>query len=79
MTTVTIDQSLARKLVETNLAVIIAEIESILKKWAQTSAKTMIERTERGELPEAEVDAIALTNLLEKRLELEELLATIEG
>ena len=30
-----------------------------------------------GELPEAEVDAIALTNLLEKRLELEELLTTI--
>ena len=42
-------------------------------------AVEMIERTRRGDLPEAEVDAIALTNLLDKRKELEALQASIGG
>ncbi|MFW9992673.1 MAG: hypothetical protein ACFFD4_11555 [Candidatus Odinarchaeota archaeon] len=79
MTEITIDRSLARELIENNLAVITKDIETILESWNQDSADEMIERTRRGELPEAEVDAIALTNLLEKKQELEKLLADIGG
>ena len=79
MTEVSIDRFLARELVETNLAVIKSEIDSILKVWGQKSAQKMIERTRRGELPEAEMDAIALTNLLDKRNELEQLMLKIGG
>ncbi|MHA1167132.1 MAG: hypothetical protein ACTSRU_04880 [Candidatus Hodarchaeales archaeon] len=79
MSVVNIDRLLARELIETNLAVIKKDIEVILESWGQDSALEMIERTRRGDLPEAEVDAIALTNLLDKRKELEKLQASIGG
>ena len=79
MTTVSIKASIAKDLIETKLTVIRSEIEAILKTWGQKSAKEMIEKARRGELPESEMDAIALTNLLDKREELEELMKNIGG
>ena len=37
----------------------------------------MIEKTRKGDLPEAELDAIALTNLLDKQKHLEDILQAL--
>lgn len=79
MTAVSIDQHVAKELVQTNLAVIKSEIEEILQRWNEEDATEMVEKTRRGELPEAELDAIALTNLIDKQKELDALLIKIGG
>ncbi len=79
MNTISIEQSLAKDLVETKLRFLKKEILKILEKWDQTSANEMIELTRVGKIPEAELDAIALTNLLDKQAELDRLLTKIGG
>ena len=79
MNTISIEQSLAKDLVETKLRFLKKEILKILEKWDQTSANEMIELTRVGKIPEAELDAIALTNLVNKREELEALQLKIGG
>ena len=79
MNTISIEQSLAKDLVETKLRFLKKEILKILEKWDQTSATEMIELTRVGKIPEAELDAIALTNLVNKREELEALQLKIGG
>lgn len=77
MSTIEFEKSFAIELVETNLTVIKKEIDAILKNWKQESAIEMIEKTRKGDLPEAELDAIALTNLLEKQKHLEDILQSL--
>ena len=77
MTTVSIDQRMALDLVESRLKQVNDQVAAILERWHQDSAVEMIERTRKGKLPEAEIDAIALTNLLEKREQLEGLLKEV--
>ncbi len=77
MSTIELEKNFAIELIETNLTVIKNDILAILKNWNQDSAMEMIERTRRGDLPEAELDAIALTNLLEKQKHLEDILKSI--
>ncbi len=79
MKTISIEHRLAKDLVETKLRFIKEEISKILEKWGQTSAIEMITLTRAGKIPEAEPDAISLTNLVDKREELETLLLKIGG
>ncbi len=77
MSTIEFEKNFAIELLETNLTVIKNDITAILKNWNQQSAIEMIERTRNGDLPETEVDAIALTNLLKKQKHLEEILQSL--
>ena len=79
MNTISMDQSLVKDLVETKLRVLEKEISEILIKWDQTSASEMIEFTRAGKIPEAEPDAIVMTNLVDRHVEFEKLLLKIEG
>lgn len=72
------NQGLAKNLVNTKLRVLEKEISEILIKWNQTCASEMIELTKAGKIPEAEPDAITLTNLLDRRVKFENLLLRIE-
>ena len=78
MSTIELEKDFAIEIIETNLAIIKNEIEVILNMWNQNSAEEMIKKTEEGELPEAEIDAISLSNLIEKQSHLEEILRSIE-
>ena len=78
MNSISIDQSLVKDLVATKLRILEKKMNGILIKWNQTSASEMIELTRAGKIPEAEPDAISLSNLLDKRVVYEKLLLRIE-
>ena len=78
MSTVKLERKIAIDLLETKIQVIKNEIQIILKNWNQESAIEMIEKTRKGEISEAEGDAISLTNLLEKQKYLEDILNSIK-
>ncbi|MBN2157701.1 MAG: hypothetical protein JW776_16760 [Candidatus Lokiarchaeota archaeon] len=78
MTQVSIDKDLAIDLIETKLREIKSQIAEILKKWDQDSVTTMIRLSREGKLPESEMDAISLTNLNDKMVELESLAQDLE-
>lgn len=65
---ISMEKALAEDLFNSKLFLIRQEINKILKKWKFDSAEKLIQLTREGELEEAEVDAISLTNLL-KNLE----------
>ena len=75
---VSLNKDFALELIETNLAVVRKDIRRILSRWQVKSSQEMIEMTEKGELREAEVDALALTNLIDKEKELEGLHAFVD-
>ena len=78
MTLVSNDKDLAIDLIETKLREVKSQIAEILKKWDQDSVTTMIQLSREGKLPESEMDAISLTNLNEKMVELESLAQNLE-
>ena len=78
MTQVSMDKDLAIDLITTKLREIKSQIKGILKKWDQNSVETMIRLSREGKLPESEMDAISLTNLHEKKVELESLAQNLE-
>ena len=78
MRTVEFEKDFAIDLIETKLAVVNKEIQAILENWNQESAEEMIKKTRKGELSEAENDAISLTNLVDMQNYLEEVLQEIE-
>ncbi|MFX0204685.1 MAG: hypothetical protein ACFFDT_01775 [Candidatus Hodarchaeota archaeon] len=49
-------------------------IETILTKWDQNSAENLIEMVETNQLPDAKLDSIELTNLLEEKKQLEDMI-----
>ena len=65
MSTVSFEKDVALDLLNSKLRVIKQEIEKLLLKWDQDSAKEFVEKTRNGEIPEAEHDAIIMTNLLQ--------------
>ncbi|MFW9995198.1 MAG: hypothetical protein ACFFD4_24390 [Candidatus Odinarchaeota archaeon] len=77
MTTITIEQDLARDLIETRLKILNAEIEMVVKARGQPSALKMIDSAMKGELPGAKSDVIILKRMLDKKKELEQLLSKI--
>ncbi|MHA1166546.1 MAG: hypothetical protein ACTSRU_01910 [Candidatus Hodarchaeales archaeon] len=77
MKTISIDQNLARDLIKTNLRVINAEIAIVLENWKYSSPELFISDTREGRVPEAESDAIVITNLLDRKIELERILNDI--
>lgn len=78
MNLISIDRRLVKDLVTTKLNILEKKMTEILIKWNQTSASEMIKLTRAGKIPEAEPDAISLTNLLDKRVVLKKLLLRIE-
>ena len=78
MRTVEFEKDFAIDLIETKLAVVNKEIQAILENWNQESAEEMIKKTRKGELSEAENDAISLTNLVDMQNYLEEVLQEID-
>ena len=51
------------------------QVESLLKKWNQTSLEGFTSATRSGKIPEAETDALIVENLSEKVSELEKIYA----
>lgn len=71
---VTLDYETAKDLIDTKLRLLRSEVATILDRWNELSAEVMIRKARSGSLPEAEHDAIVLTNLLERIGEFENLL-----
>ncbi|MHA1618524.1 MAG: hypothetical protein ACTSVZ_04520 [Promethearchaeota archaeon] len=78
MTQISMDKDLANDLIDSKLRNIKEQISEILKRWDQISADKLIQSSRDGELPESEIDAIALTNLQQKMLELEKYQRNLE-
>ncbi len=53
------------------------QIKTILTKWKQDSATNLIKLVGAGELPDAKLDSIELTNLLEEKKQLEDMIKTM--
>ena len=67
---VTLDRVFAEDLVDTKLRLIREHIDKILTAWNYSSADKFIADARKGVIEEAEMDAIGLTNLLDRREEL---------
>ena len=72
------DKDLVKDLIDSKLKNIKTQISEIVEKWNQPSADIMIQLSREGKLPESELDAIGLTNLLKKKFELENLQRNLE-
>ena len=57
----------AVRLITDKLREIDNRIQKILQRWNQPSTEVFLERTRTGDLEDAEIDAITLTNLIEER------------
>ena len=57
----------AVRLITDKLREIDNRIQKILQLWNQPSTEVFLERTRTGDLEDAEIDAITLTNLIEER------------
>jgi len=77
MTTVSLDRDLAVDLFKLKLRDIKTDIQVIIEKWEYKDPHKLITDTRTGKLAEAELDAISLTNLLEKKNKMETLLLSI--
>ena len=77
MTSVSIEKELLEDLLDSKLAMIAEKINQILKKWKYNSVELFLTHSADGTLEEAELDAISLTNLIDKRNNLFELKKTL--
>jgi hypothetical protein len=68
--TVKLDRVFAEDLVNTKLRLIREQIDKILSTWGYTSSDQFIADARKGVIEEAEMDAIGLTNLIDRREEL---------
>jgi hypothetical protein len=71
---ITLDYETAKDLIDTKLRQLRSEVATILDRWNEASAEGMIRKARSGSLPEAEHDAIVLTNLLDRIRVFEKLL-----
>ncbi len=78
MTQISMDKDLAKDLIASKLRNIKIQISEIVEKWDQPSAEILIQLSREGKLPESELDAIGLTNLLQKKFELEKYQRNLE-
>ncbi|MHA1911098.1 MAG: hypothetical protein ACTSYA_05300 [Candidatus Kariarchaeaceae archaeon] len=73
---VSIPYSIAKSLVENKIRSLNKEIEKILIKWNQKDIEKFQEETKKGNIPEAETEAIIAGNLMKKLKELKEIRKT---
>ena len=67
MATIPVEKEILEDLVNSKLKQLTQKINSILKKWNYTSIEDFLNHAADGTLQEAEMDAISLTNLLERK------------
>jgi hypothetical protein len=77
MTQVKIDKEIAEDLITSKMKVLQSYIDSILKKWNESSTKKFLKKVRIGELKNAEDDAVELRQLLLDYSKLQELLKSI--
>ena len=70
MTSVNVDKNLLAELVDFKLNSIVSDINRILKKWGAPSIERFLDGARDGTYPDAEEDAIDMTNLRDRREEL---------
>ena len=66
---------IGKDLIEQRIFDLNRQVESLLKKWNQTSLEGFTSATRSGKIPEAETDALIVENLSEKVSELEKIYA----
>ena len=76
--TVTLEKEIAIDLVESKLSTIRKVINEIMTNWNVEEPKKLIEMARKGEIEEAEMDAITLRQLIEDQIKYENLLATFK-
>ena len=67
MATIPVEKEILEDLVNTMLNQLTQKINAILTKWNYTSIEDFLQHSANGTLQEAEMDAISLTNLLERK------------
>jgi len=74
MTQVKLDKAVAEDLITSKMRTLQGYINSILKRWNETSTKSFLEKARSGEYENAEEDAVELRQLLLDYSRLQELL-----
>ncbi len=74
MTQVKLDKAVAEDLITSKLRILQGYINSILKRWNETSTKLFLEKARFGEYKNAEEDAVELRQLLLDYSKFQELL-----
>ncbi len=77
--TITLENEVAEDLIKFKLKSIQNTLSKILKDWNQDNAEDFIEKARVGELPEAEMDAITVRQLIADIEKLESLLKSIKS
>ena len=75
--TITLKNEIAKDLIEFKLKSVKNTLYKILMKWDQNNAEDFIEKTRSGDLPNAEMDAITVRQLISDIEELETLFKSI--
>jgi len=76
--TVTLESGIAEDLIKFKLHSVQSTLVEILESWNQDNAEDFIEKVRSGELPEGEMDAITVRQLISDIDELNALLKTIK-
>ena len=76
--TITLDNKIAEDLIKFKLNSVQNTLSKILTDWNQDTAEDFIEKARTGELPEAEMDAITVRQLIADIEQLESLLKSIK-
>jgi hypothetical protein len=76
--TITLDNKIAEDLIKFKLRSVQNTLSKILTDWNQDNAEDFIEKARTGELPDAEMDAITVRQLISDLEKLESLLKSIK-
>ncbi|MHA1799819.1 MAG: hypothetical protein ACTSVY_15325 [Candidatus Helarchaeota archaeon] len=76
--TINLENKIAEDLIKFKLQWVKDTLNKILTNWGNSNAEDFIEKARSGELPNAEMDAITVRQLLSDLDELESLLMTIK-
>ena len=77
MTQVKLDKNVAEDLITSKMRILQDYINSILKRWNETSTKIFLEKARTGEFENAEEDAVELRQLLLDYSKFQELLKNL--
>ena len=78
MTQISVEKKMFEELLDSELAMINEKIDDILARWNYNSVELFLAHAADGTIKEAEMDAISLTNLVDKRDELNKLKIDLE-
>jgi hypothetical protein len=67
MATIPVEKEILEDLINSKLNQLTQKINTILSKWDYTSIEKFLKHAADGTLQEAEMDAISLTNLVERK------------